>query len=65
MAPRSPYRRCKETSKISYPSRVLAEDALRSAQRARTRGKVLRRRESRVYDCPSCDGWHLTSQGEE
>lgn len=48
--------------KRRYPDQESAEMALEDARRPRyrhrrARGKV----ESRVYECPSCGGWHLSS----
>ena len=43
---------------------VSALQAARNVREAqlRTGDKVIRRRECRSYECPSCRGWHLTSQ---
>lgn len=48
--------RC-STGKVQYFARVDAELALASIDRTNPT-----RREQRVYHCPVCDGWHLTSQ---
>lgn len=48
---------CK-TGKLRYKDKLGARIAL-SQTAAKTDG---RRNESRVYRCPSCAGWHLTSR---
>lgn len=47
-------------NKIGFMSKAEAKRAKRSCQRAREDGAVWRE-ESRIYRCPSCGGWHLTS----
>ena len=49
--------RCR-TGKVVYPDRAEAQAALTSARRA----KGSRRREKRVYPCPVCKRFHLTSK---
>lgn len=46
-------------SKVRYPSGSKAEAALRTIRR---RGDRLTKKPTRAYHCPSCDGWHLTSE---
>lgn len=48
--------RC-ESGKVRYFSFADADLALAGIDRSRPN-----RRESRVYPCPLCGGWHLTSQ---
>lgn len=48
-------RRCRRTQKICYPSEVSALRTL--TRRARESGEALR-----VYLCPHCEEWHLTSR---
>ncbi|CAM2852393.1 hypothetical protein [Skermania piniformis] len=45
------------TGKLAYADRDTAEATLASMDR-----RDQRRREQRVYKCPFCGGWHLTSQ---
>lgn len=56
-------RRC---GKMRYPSKVDAVRALSTASRARALDDFLGvhsdRREARVYRCPICHGFHLTSR---
>ncbi len=49
------------TGKIRYPDEAAAKVALVSARTAAALRKQANRREARVYQCPHCDGWHLTS----
>jgi hypothetical protein len=44
--------------KLRYPSEDSAQAALNDCWRA----PQPQRHERRVYHCPLCDGWHLTSQ---
>lgn len=46
--------------KLRYPTRVDAEIALASTSMKSKRG-LRHRRESRVYRCPDCKGYHLSS----
>lgn len=48
------------TGKIRYPSEAVARTELCGTVIARNRGRA-KRRETRVYPCAACDGWHLTS----
>lgn len=50
--------KCK-TGKARYKDELDAKIALASTQRSRTKSH----QESRVYKCPFCRGWHLTSKG--
>jgi hypothetical protein len=47
--------------KVRFASEAEARTELVGTVVARNRGKN-QRRECRVYQCSSCDGWHLTSQ---
>jgi hypothetical protein len=57
---------CPETSKIRYRDKTQAHEALKEIKRDRTyllqTGQQPRRRETRVYLCPTCNGHHLTSK---
>lgn len=46
--------------KARYPTRLDAMVILARLQMKASRNKA--RHESRVYECPRCKGWHLTSQ---
>jgi hypothetical protein len=51
-------------TKRRYPDRIAALMALASAQRRQEHPSYAvagKRRETRVYRCPNCKGWHLTS----
>ncbi|QDP83274.1 hypothetical protein FOH10_07390 [Nocardia otitidiscaviarum] len=48
---------CESTGKIRYFDPETAELALAGIDH-----RDPRRREQRTYHCPSCGGWHLTSQ---
>ncbi len=48
---------CPATGKHSHASYVGAQEALRRVRRRRKN-----KREARVYRCPNCSGWHLTSK---
>lgn len=50
--------------KITYPSRYAANLELLHIWRKHQHGDT-DRREIADYQCPHCDGWHLTSQREE
>lgn len=47
------------SGKLRYRDRLGAEIALASTER----GRASSRDEKRVYRCPDCAGWHLTSRG--
>lgn len=47
--------------KIIYHSEQGAQNALEDARAALNRPRA-KRRERRVYECPSCGFWHLTSR---
>ena len=51
---------CQETDKIRYRDRIAAMMGLASC-RHNPHGK---RQEQRIYRCPFCHGFHLTSQEE-
>lgn len=55
------YPTCHATGKARYPKEYDARVALVSCIVARNRGKH-ERREARIYHCPVCNGWHLTSR---
>jgi hypothetical protein len=59
---------CLVTGKIRYRDGHDADLALRSLRRRRSRieavGGSHRIRVCRKYECPACDGWHLTSQAK-
>jgi hypothetical protein len=48
--------------KVRYPGKREAENALKKLHRQTRsdRGKRRRHRESRVYQCEICHGWHMT-----
>lgn len=50
---------CK-TGKRRFATDQLARAELVGALIAKNRGKN-QRRERRIYECPACRGWHLTS----
>lgn len=58
--------KCPVSGKIRFRDKREALDALHYAVATRrlmeTEGQVSRRQECRVYACPSCSGWHLTSK---
>lgn len=50
-------------SKVAYESKAAAKVAKRSCrERAASEGQLSRRHEQRIYRCPSCGAWHLTSK---
>lgn len=49
--------KCGATGKDCYRNETLAKAAM-----ARMRARFRRHKPSRVYRCPFCDEWHLTSQ---
>lgn len=51
------------TRKARWPTESKAEQILQEAQIRHAIGAGPRRREVRVYECPMCQGWHLTSKG--
>jgi hypothetical protein len=64
--PQEPPRAC--WSKVRYSSRKLAVTVMHQRQKGRVRGRGRRQRHGtpaflRVYHCPECNGWHLTSKG--
>jgi hypothetical protein len=46
--------------KVPYPTESAAKRELKRFQRAKYRGGQA---PQRVYQCPDCKEWHLTSQG--
>lgn len=50
---------CPKTKKMRYTHDV-AQAALADAMKS----KKSYRRECRIYECPFCDAWHLTSKKE-
>lgn len=57
----SPRLRC---AKRRYPNRRAAEAALAGIALKAAMGKDTRR-ETRIYECPRCEGWHTTSRPRE
>jgi hypothetical protein len=57
---------CPVSGKVRFRDKREALDALHHAVAVRrvleAEGQDTRRKECRVYPCPSCNGWHLTSQ---
>lgn len=57
---------CPVSGKVRFRDKREALDALHRAVAMRrfseSEGQASRRQECRVYACPSCSGWHLTSQ---
>ncbi len=51
-----------QAGKRRYRTPERAQVALVSARAAAVLRKGNRRREQRIYRCPFCVGWHLTSQ---
>lgn len=49
--------------KIRYRTEVDAKIALSSTAYAANKNSSEKRKESRIYRCPRCAGFHLTSQG--
>ncbi len=65
MSERSQRRRrrgCNKTLKRRYATEQAAQRVLLSARIKRSLHDNDRRHEERAYQCPFCDGWHLTSQ---
>lgn len=60
---------CEATGKVRFRDKREAQAALHSAVAARqlreAEGRICRRQEQRMYECASCNGWHLTSQTAE
>jgi hypothetical protein len=53
---------CSPKGKKRYRDKKSAIQVLQVAQAAAALDPDSRRRESRTYRCPDCNGWHLTSQ---
>lgn len=57
---------CPETGKNRLRERKDVKLALKAIRRGRDAanlaGELSNRRECRGYQCPHCDGWHLTSK---
>lgn len=49
-----------DCSKLRYATKAEAKAAKRDCQRAHDHGASWRR-ENRIYRCPLCRSWHLTS----
>ena len=58
-APAKPTRRC-SSNKVGYASRWAAEDTLRYLDEKSKR--VAAKFPVRIYLCPKCEAWHLTSK---
>ena len=60
---------CEATGKVRFRDKREAQAALHRAVAARqlreAEGHTCRRQEQRMYECASCNGWHLTSQTAE
>lgn len=56
---RIPRGRCEKTGKLRFDHNT-AQGALRDAKRRHSKGNPFRR-ECRIYKCPECGDWHLTS----
>ena len=54
-------RRIDQCGKVRFPDRFEAESALAQARRWADNGNT-ERRERRIYLCPNCQGWHMTSK---
>lgn len=52
--------KCVATGKVRYRTEGYAEE-----QRTRRSGQTFGFEESRVYACPYCGGWHITTQVKE
>lgn len=67
--PYKPYRtkkyrskkRCEDAGKVRYRNENDAINALSSLKSYQNKGEE-KRQEKRIYECPKCSGWHLTSQ---
>ncbi|MGR7002786.1 hypothetical protein ACU686_40385 [Yinghuangia aomiensis] len=59
--PPGPSRRPCPSGKQRYPSRKFARFTLTRLRAAAKAGDT-RRRETHLYPCDTCRGWHLTSQ---
>jgi hypothetical protein len=46
-------------TKVRYPTGAVAKAALRTIRR---KGDRAGKKPTRVYACPHCHGWHLTSE---
>ena len=53
---------CSPNGKKRYRDKKSAIQVLQVAQAAAALDPGSRRRESRTYRCPDCNGWHLTSK---
>jgi hypothetical protein len=57
---------CPVSGKVRYGEQKDIKLAMRRADSDRSRARLHQvacsRREVRSYECPDCDGWHLTSQ---
>lgn len=60
MGKRTCYGICKATGKRKFYNEKAARTALNRSNKTKDRRHL--RRECRYYECPECNGWHLTSQ---
>ncbi len=59
---RQRHRKCSATGKVRFSTKIDAQIALANATRPTRRNDQNRpKEEKRVFLCPSCHGWHLTS----
>ena len=57
------YRKSRNCGKVQYPNEVEAMIALASATRpGRSNDQLRFKEETRYYQCPKCEGWHLTAR---
>ena len=57
------YRKSRSCGKVQYPNEVEAMIALASATRpGRSNDQLRFKEETRYYQCPQCEGWHLTAR---
>ena len=60
---RQRHQKCSTTGKVRYSEKIDAQIALANATRPTRRNDQNRpKEEKRVFRCPSCHGWHLTSK---
>ena len=57
------YRKSRSCGKVQFPNEVEAMIALASATRpGRSNDQLRFKEETRYYQCPQCEGWHLTAR---
>lgn len=57
------YRKSRSCGKVQFPNEVEAMIALASATRpGRSNDQLRHKEEARYYQCPQCEGWHLTAR---